>query len=112
MLDVAISTLRYWEDEFDQLDPPRTPKGHRRYSPDDVEMCKRIKFLLRDKGLSLEYAKKELGDYRKYPPRHPFSCKSADDALRLLSEAKSRCEDAHAAARIEAVEDWISSNRK
>ena len=26
----------------------------------------------------------------------PFSCKSVDDALRLLSEAKSRCEDATA----------------
>lgn len=35
-------------------------------------------------------------------------CKSADDALRLLSEAKSRCEDAHAVARIEAVEGWIA----
>ena len=37
----------------------------------------------------------------------PFSCKSVDDALRLLSEAKSRCKDAHAEARIEAVEGWI-----
>lgn len=111
MLDLPISTLRYWEDEFDQFCPQRTAKGHRRYTPDDVEVCKRIKFLLRDKGLSLEYAKKELGDYRKYPPRHPFSCKSAADALRLLSEAKSRSEDAHAVARIEAVEKWIEQMR-
>jgi hypothetical protein len=70
-------------------------------------VCKLIKHLLRDKGYSLEYAKKELADYRKCPPRHPFSCKSAGDAIRLLSEAKSRCEDAHAVARIEAVEGWI-----
>lgn len=111
MFGVAISTLRYWEDEFDQFCPQRTAKGHRRYTPDDVEMCKCIKFLLRDKGLSLEYAKKELGDYRKYPPRHPFSCKSTDDALRLLSEAKSRCEDARAVARIEAVGKWIEQTR-
>lgn len=108
MLDVPVSTLRFWEDTFEQLDPFRTPGGTRKYRPEDVEMCKLIKHLLRDKGLSLEYAKKELADYRKYPPRHPFVCKSADDALRLLSEAKSRCEDAHAVARIEAVEGWIS----
>lgn len=107
MLDVPISTLRYWENEFEQLDPFRTPKGTRKYRPEDIEVCKLIKHLLRDKGYSLEYAKKELADYRKYPPRHPFSCKSAEDALRLLSEAKSRCEDAHAVARIEAVEGWI-----
>lgn len=108
MLDVPVSTLRFWEDSFEQLDPFRTPGGMRKYRPEDVEMCKLIRHLLRDKGYSLKYAKKELTDYRKYPPRHPFSCKSAEDALRLLSEAKSRCEDAHTEARIEAVEGWIA----
>lgn len=108
MLDVPISTLRFWEDTFEQLDPFRTPGGTRKYRPEDVEMCKLIKHLLRDKGLSLEYTKKELANYRKYPPRHPFSCKGVDDALRLLSEVKGRCEDAHAVARIVAVEGWIA----
>ena len=108
MLDIPISTLRFWEDTFEQLDPFRTPGGTRKYRSEDVEMCKLIKHFLRDRGYSLEYAKKELANYRKYPPRHPFSCKSVEDALRLLSEAKSRCEDAHAVARIEAVEGWIA----
>ena len=109
MLDVPVSTLRFWEDSFEQLDPFRTPGGMRKYRPEDVEVCKLIKHLLRDKGYSLEYAKKELANFRKYPPRKPFVCKSADDALRLLSEAKSRCgEDAHAVARVEAVEGWIA----
>lgn len=109
MLDVPVSTLRFWEDSFEQLDPLRTPGGTRKYRPEDVEVCKLIKHLLRDKGYSLEYAKKELANFRKYPPRKPFVCKSADDALRLLSEAKSRCiEDAHAVARVEAVEGWIA----
>lgn len=89
MLDVPVSTLRFWEDTFEQLDPFRTPGGTRKYRPEDVEMCKLIKHFLRDKGYSLEYAKKALADHRKYPPRHPFSCKSIDDALRLLSETKS-----------------------
>lgn len=108
MLDIPVSALRFWEDTFEQLEPFRTPGGTRKYRLEDVEMCKLIKHLLRDKGYSLEYAKKRLADYRKYPPRHPFSCKSVDDALRLLSEAKSRCDDAHAVARIEAVEGWIA----
>lgn len=107
MLDVPISTLRFWEDTFEQLDPFRTPGGMRKYRPEDMETCRQIKHLLRDKGYSLEYAKKAMRDYRKCPPRHPYVCKSAGDALRLLSEAKSRCEDAHAEARIEAVEGWI-----
>jgi hypothetical protein len=49
-------------------------------------VCKLIKHLLRDKGYSLEYAKKELEVYRKCPPRNDYVCKSADDALNLLSE--------------------------
>lgn len=106
MLEVPVSTLRFWEDTFDLLDPTRTEKGTRKYRPEDVELCRQIKHLVRDKGYSLEYAKKELANYRKYPPRHPFVCKSVDDALLLLSEARSRCKDAHAEARIEAVEGW------
>ncbi len=54
--------------------------------------------------------KKALTDYRRYPPRHPFSCKGVDDALRLLCEAKSLCEDAHAEAKIEAIEGWIKTS--
>lgn len=112
MLDVPVPTLRYWENEFEQLDPFRTPGGTRKYRPEDVEMCKLIKHLLRDKGYSLEYTKKELADYRKYPPRKPFVCKSVADALRLLSESKSRCEDAHAVARIEAVTQWLTQRQR
>lgn len=112
MLDIPNSILRFWEDTFEQLDPFRTPGGTRKYRKEDVEMCKLIKHLLRDKGYSLEYAKKVLADYRKCPPRNPFVCKSAEDALRLLSEAKKRCEDAHAEARIEAVKRWIANSGK
>ena len=112
MLNIPISTLRFWEDTFEQLNPFRTPGGMRKYRPEDVEVCKLIRHLLRDKGYSLEYAKKELANFRKYPPRKPFVCKSADDALRLLSEAKSRCEDAHAEARIEAVTQWLTQSQR
>lgn len=112
MLDLPVSTLRFWEDTFEQLDPFRTPGGTRKYRQEDIDMCKLIKHLLHDEGYSLEHAKKELADYRKYPPRKPFSCKNVDDALRLLYEAKSRCEDAHTEARIEAVRRWIANSCK
>lgn len=109
MLGVPATTLRFWENTFVQIQPLRTPKGTRKYRPEDVEMCRLIKTLLRDKGYTVEAVKRQLADYRKYPPRNPFVCKSTDDALRLLSEAKSRCsEDAHAVARIEAVTQWLT----
>lgn len=108
MLDVPISTLRFWEDTFEQLDPFRTPGGTRKYRPEDVEMCMQIKHLLRDKGLSLEYAKKELAGLNVVPQLHaPDKCKSAKGAIRLLTEAERRIDDASAKIRVEYVLEWL-----
>ncbi len=107
MLDIPHSTLRFWEDTFPQLEPDRTPKGQRRYKPEDVEVCRLIKHLLRDKGYSLEYAKKAMEAYRKYSPRNAFVCKTAEDAINLLRDAAQMTQNEHAVARIEAVEEWI-----
>lgn len=110
MLNIPASTLRFWEDTFEQLEPHRTPTGQRRYTPENIEVCKLIKHLLRDKGYSLEYARRELAAYRKHPPRNDYVCKSVDDALNLLREVTNMVGgNLHAEARIKAVEKWISS---
>lgn len=108
MLNVPISTLRFWEDTFEQLDPFRTPGGTRKYRPEDVEMCKLIKHLLRDKGYSLEYAKRELAGLNLSPQLHaPDKCKSAKGAIRLLTEAARHIDDASAKIRVEYVLEWL-----
>ena len=112
MLNLTVPTLHYWEREFEQLDPDRTPGGMRKYRPEDVEMCKLIKHLLREKGYSLKYAKTKLSEYLSTGQlnikERTFTCNSSKDALRLLSELKIKCEgDNFAVARIEAVEEWI-----
>ncbi len=113
MLNVPASTLRFWEDTFEQLEPDRTPSGQRRYTSENIEVCKLIKHLLRDKGYSLEYAKRELEAYRKCPPRNDFVCKTPDDALNLLREVTKMIDgNLHAEARIKAVERWIRSINK
>lgn len=108
MLDLPVPTLRFWEDTFEQLDPFRTPGGMRKYRPEDIEVCKLIKHLLRDKGYSLEYAKKELAGLNVIPQLHaPGQCKSAKGAIRLLTEAAKRTTDASAAIRIKYVLEWL-----
>lgn len=107
LIDIPITTIRYWESVFPQLEPDRTPTGHRRYNHEDFEILKRIKFLLREKKMSLEYAKNDLNNYRKYPPRYDFACKSIDDVMHLLSEIKARTEDAHIIMRVEAIEKYL-----
>lgn len=114
MLGIAVSTLHYWEKEFEQLDPLRTPGGTRKYRPEDVEICKLIKHLLREKGYSLEYAKTKLNEFyaagKLDVDERAFSCKSSTDELRLLSELKIKCEgDVYAVARIESVMGFLGS---
>lgn len=109
ILGIPATTLRFWEKEFSQLRPPRLPSGQRRYRPEDIELCRKIQHLLRDKGLSIEYTRKELSLLRKSPPRHPFVCGSVDDAMRLLAEVRRRSDDPHTEARLRAIEKWIGT---
>ncbi|SHN55845.1 MerR family transcriptional regulator [Desulfovibrio litoralis] len=60
ILNLKSFVLRFWETEFKELAPQRTHKGQRLYSEKDLKLLKRIKFLLHEKGLTIEGAKKAL----------------------------------------------------
>ena len=51
--------LRYWEKEFKQI-KPRVINKRRYYSPDQVAIIKKIKFLLKDKGMTITGVKSLL----------------------------------------------------
>ena len=62
LLDVKPFVLRFWESEFkDVLVPVRTPSGQRAYTEGNVELVREIKRLLYEEGLTIEGAKKRLG---------------------------------------------------
>lgn len=110
MMNVSASTLRFWESEFEQLDPMKV-NGQRRYTAADIEVIRAIHEQLRVKGLSLEYAKAQMRNYRKHPPRNAFVCKTPEEALNLLCEATKMIDDnPHAEARIEAVMRWVKQH--
>ncbi len=60
LLDLNTSVLRFWEEEFEELNPIRTQTGQRLYSTQDIAIAKRLKKLLHENGLTLEGAKKLL----------------------------------------------------
>ena len=55
--------LRYWESEFPMLQPVKTPKGHRLYRSEDIEMIRAIKRLLYDEGFTIAGARRHLTDH-------------------------------------------------
>ena len=60
MFDVNTSLIRHWESQFSILRPKRNKKGNRLFSPQDVENLKLIYHLVKERGMTLEGAKKAL----------------------------------------------------
>ncbi len=52
--------LRYWETEFPMLQPVKSPKGHRLYRRQDIEIVLQIKCLLYDEGFTIAGARRHL----------------------------------------------------
>lgn len=72
LLDVKPFVLRFWESEFkDVLVPVRTPAGQRAYTEANVATVRAIKSLLYDEGLTIEGAKKRLGQPQGQPVAAP-----------------------------------------
>jgi len=55
-------TIRYWETQFKQIKPSIRAGGRRYYSKKDIKIINYIKFLLREKGLTINGVKKILND--------------------------------------------------
>jgi DNA-binding transcriptional MerR regulator len=58
---VNVSLIRFWTNEFSSYIKPKTnKKGNRYYTPADVQLLKRIHYLVKEKGYTLEGAKENL----------------------------------------------------
>jgi DNA-binding transcriptional MerR regulator len=60
ILNVPVSTVRFWENEFDILKPMKNKKGNRMFTPDDIKNLKIIYHLLKEERMTLPGAKKRL----------------------------------------------------
>ncbi|MGQ9744998.1 MAG: MerR family transcriptional regulator [Dissulfurimicrobium sp.] len=67
MTGVDAHILRYWEKEFRNIRPHRVAR-QRLYRLEDIELIKRIKELLYEKGYTIAGARKYLSDSQKLGP--------------------------------------------
>ena len=87
--------LRYWEKEFKQIRPKIINK-RRYYDPKQVEIIKLIKFLLKNKRLTIRGVKKllnsninKLDDYNSYSLKADFYKKNiSEKSLQILKKVK------------------------
>jgi DNA-binding transcriptional MerR regulator len=60
MFKVNASQIRFYEKEFDVLQPKKNKKGNRLFTPEDIENLKIIFHLVDEKGFTLKGAKEHL----------------------------------------------------
>jgi DNA-binding transcriptional MerR regulator len=60
MFNVNASLIRFWEKEFEVLQPRKNKKGNRLFTPEDVENLRIIFHLVKERGFTLQGAKAKL----------------------------------------------------
>ena len=57
MFNVAPSLIRFWESEFEVIQPKKNRKGNRQFTKEDIDNVKLIYHLVKEKGFTLMGAK-------------------------------------------------------
>jgi len=60
MLNIPSTVLRYWETEFPELKPRKNRNGKRMYNHEDIELLKKLHYLLKVKKYTIKGAKDAL----------------------------------------------------
>ena len=55
-----VSTLRFWEKEFENIRPRKTAGGSRQFTREDIQQVEIIFHLLREKGMTIDGARQSL----------------------------------------------------
>ncbi len=87
--------LRYWESKFKQIKPKKI-NNRRYYSPQQVEIIKMVKFLLKNKGMTISGVKNllnlninKLDDYNSHSLKAEYyKNKFKDKSKKLLIKIK------------------------
>lgn len=83
MLNISTSLIRFWESEFTYLKPHKNSKGDRRFTKQNIEQLQLIHHLVKDKGFTLDGAKKEIKDNKA-------RVQAKNKALHTLQHLKSK----------------------
>ncbi len=62
---VNTSLIRFWEKEFDVLQPKKNAKGNRKFTPEDIKNLELIYHLVKERGFTLEGAKTYLKENKQ-----------------------------------------------
>ena len=82
-LNVNVSLIRFWEKEFDVLNPKKNKKGNRLFTKKDINKLKLIQHLLEDKKYTIQGAKNKI---RNNPNKTETHQKVIDNLKKIKKE--------------------------
>jgi len=88
MFNVNASLIRYWEKEFDVLQPKKNKKGNRLFTSKDIDNIYIIYHLVKERGMTLKGVKKKLKENRKDTINNVEVVKSLQNIKNLLLEIR------------------------
>ena len=88
MFAVNTSLIRFWEKEFDILQPKKNRKGNRLFTNKDIENLHLIYHLVKERGFTLEGAKNKLKTNREETIEHAEIVLKLKDIRSFLVELK------------------------
>ncbi|MBL4658326.1 MAG: MerR family transcriptional regulator [Flavobacteriales bacterium] len=88
MFSVNTSLIRFWEKEFDIIKPKKNKKGNRLFTQDDVDNFYIIYHLVKERGYTLEGAKKKIRDSKSSMETSVQVVKSLTKVKEFLLELK------------------------
>lgn len=60
MFGVNTSLIRYWENEFDNIQPSKNKKGNRLFTKEDIDQVRLVYYLVKERGMTLQGARQKI----------------------------------------------------
>lgn len=89
MFEVNSSLIRFWEKEFSVIKPKKNKKGNRLFTQKDVDNFRLIYHLVKEKGFTLEGAKKQLREKGEAIEKEAEMLKSLKKIRSFLMDLKA-----------------------
>lgn len=90
IFEIKESNIRYWESQFEQLTPKRSSTGIRKYTPQNIELLKKIHLLVKVQKMSIEGAKESLKNKPQPPNSKEEIISQLSDIREFLADLKSQ----------------------
>jgi len=88
MFGVNASQIRFYEREFDIIQPKKNKKGNRLFTPEDIENLKIIFNLVKDRGYTLQGARDYLRENKSQVKENQRIISSLEKLKQFLLEVK------------------------